>query len=1381
LGDFFLTFVRFVILMAQAVPISLYVTLEVVKVAQCRLFFDRDARMAHLVEEEGEAGGGAGGLVLRRPGRRRGALRRGLGGAGRGGGGAWMPMEAGRRGAAAGRPAGEEDEDEEAGVAGAAAPDGEGDDGNGNGQSNNSLLVPFTSRTTTLNEELGQIEYVLTDKTGTLTQNVMGFVAASVAVVSSGGAELFGALPAIGGGGGEGDAAAAAAAASALAPLGGSAAAAAATAAVDAAAAAAGCPPPAPSTPHRVALDPRLRRLAFCGGGSGGGLGLGSSDGTAAATTTASAVAELMTALSVCNTVVPTATDDGRMIFQATSPDEEALVMGAAMLGRRLVARGAGSAEVLSAALSSAAAASGVQPSTPAAAPAAPPPAKLVRHEVLAVLEFTSDRKRMAVAVRRPGGGSGGGSGGESGGVRVYVKGADNVVLARLKGAEGHQHQQRKQPQQQKDEGVRSPRELLRQAVAASAAAWGDEDGDDDGGGKPAAAAAPTAVDDDCSAEPHAQSVRAVKHHLARMSSSGLRTLVVAKRDLSDAAFAKWAADYRAAAALIGPERESRVSQCCEALERDLELLGATAVEDKLQEGAPEAVEALRRAGIRVWVLTGDKVETAVAVARSARLLPENGRVLRVFEGDLSPGSAWLAGAGGGGGGGGGNRGGAVAVAGGAGLAFSVPVPSASGSGPPEDCAAATLEAMLRAALAGRLPSEEEEEEEAQRGGKGRGPALPLPPSTPSSSSLPAAPLPWWRRLRRNRAADQHAASPNQHHPSSSAAGAAPSQPPFSVVIDGGALALALRTPRAQDALLSLLRPAASAVCCRVSPMQKAQVAAVVKARAGGVCLAIGDGANDVSMLQAAHVGCGLAGREGRAAVQAADFAFGQFRFLSRLILVHGRQSFLRNREVVLFAFYKNIAYVCCYALYSAHCGLSAQSIFYPAFIATYNAVWSAFPTIAFGLFEQDASDAQLLAHPGVYAETQRVSERDVIASWVRWALTGLWHGVVAFYVPTLALTGGFGAAFGGGGSVAAAEDGGGGDALSPSLPTALPGAGLGPRGESPSVYLLGAAVMTSVVLTVTAKVGLRTTHWTALNLATTAATLTGWFIFLAALAAASPSSPSLSGLAGLGTELLSNAPFWLSSVALAPLVALLPDFFWASAMRQVRPTGGQLLAERRVLEERARRKGLKVTEMVEAAPAAAAVDVEAQRQPAVAVAAARPAAPAAAPAAAAAALAPPPSAPPAPPRPTTMPISFAAGPEFTLAEEPTLAGEEEAALYDAWGGGGGGGGGGSGAGVGARAAAAAQQQQQRQAAAAAAAAANARRLLAGAHTKRQAASRPAAAAARAGSVGGGGMGGVEGGSGGGGGDASGVDLAAASAAPVLPPPRRSRPAGDEL
>jgi phospholipid-transporting ATPase len=96
-------------------------------------------------------------------------------------------------------------------------------------------------------------------------------------------------------------------------------------------------------------------------------------------------------------------------------------------------------------------------------------------------------------------------------------------------------------------------------------------------------------------------------------------------------------------------------------------------------------------------------------------------------------------------------------------------------------------------------------------------------------------------------------------------------------------------------------------ICCRATPKNKAEIVELVKEKTGQVTLAIGDGANDVSMIQAAHVGIGIYGREGTQALSASDYAIGEFRFLARLLFVHGTFSYKRIAKVILYSFYKNI------------------------------------------------------------------------------------------------------------------------------------------------------------------------------------------------------------------------------------------------------------------------------------------------------------------------------------------------------------------------------------------------------------------------------------------------------------------------------------------
>lgn len=114
-------------------------------------------------------------------------------------------------------------------------------------------------------------------------------------------------------------------------------------------------------------------------------------------------------------------------------------------------------------------------------------------------------------------------------------------------------------------------------------------------------------------------------------------------------------------------------------------------------------------------------------------------------------------------------------------------------------------------------------------------------------------------------------------------------------------------------------------ICCRVTPLQKAQVVDLIKRSKNAVTLAIGDGANDVSMIKTAHIGVGISGQEGMQAVLSSDYSIAQFRFLERLLLVHGRWSYYRMSKFLRYFFYKNIAFTFGHFWYAYFCGFSAQ------------------------------------------------------------------------------------------------------------------------------------------------------------------------------------------------------------------------------------------------------------------------------------------------------------------------------------------------------------------------------------------------------------------------------------------------------------------------
>uniref|UniRef100_A0A914MJU1 P-type ATPase C-terminal domain-containing protein n=1 Tax=Meloidogyne incognita TaxID=6306 RepID=A0A914MJU1_MELIC len=124
----------------------------------------------------------------------------------------------------------------------------------------------------------------------------------------------------------------------------------------------------------------------------------------------------------------------------------------------------------------------------------------------------------------------------------------------------------------------------------------------------------------------------------------------------------------------------------------------------------------------------------------------------------------------------------------------------------------------------------------------------------------------------------------------------------YALVINGESLVHALKTQH-EKIFLEIARNCTSVICCRVTPLQKAKVVELVKRNIKAVTLAIGDGANDVSMIRTAHIGVGISGHEGMQAVLSSDFSIGQFRYLERLLLVHGRQSYLRMCKFLRYFF----------------------------------------------------------------------------------------------------------------------------------------------------------------------------------------------------------------------------------------------------------------------------------------------------------------------------------------------------------------------------------------------------------------------------------------------------------------------------------------------
>ncbi|XP_027361174.1 phospholipid-transporting ATPase 3-like [Abrus precatorius] len=386
------------------------------------------------------------------------------------------------------------------------------------------------------------------------------------------------------------------------------------------------------------------------------------------------------------------------------------------------------------------------------------------------------------------------------------------------------------------------------------------------------------------------------REHLEQFGSAGLRTLCLAYKELNADVYESWNQKFIQAKSSLH-DREKKLDEVAELIENDLILIGSTAIEDKLQEGVPACIETLQRAGIKIWVLTGDKIETAINIAYACNLI--NNEMKQFVISSETDAIREVE-----------DRGDQVEIA---------------------KFIKEEVNKELKKCL-----------EEAQS---------------------------YFNSL---------------------------SGPKLALIIDGKCLMYAL-DPNLRVMLLKLSLNCHAVVCCRVSPLQKAQVTSLVKKGAQKITLSIGDGANDVSMIQAAHVGVGISGLEGMQAVMASDFAIAQFRYLEDLLLVHGRWSYLRICKVVTYFFYKNLTFTLTQFWFTFQTGFSGQRFYDDWFQSLYNVIFTALPVIIVGLFDKDVSASLSKKYPQLYRE----GIKNVFFKWrvvAIWAYFSIYQSLIFFY-----------------------------------------------------------------------------------------------------------------------------------------------------------------------------------------------------------------------------------------------------------------------------------------------------------------------------------------------------------------------------------------------
>jgi magnesium-transporting ATPase (P-type) len=543
--------------------------------------------------------------------------------------------------------------------------------------------------------------------------------------------------------------------------------------------------------------------------------------------------------ISVCHEVIAQKLDEGGCKWSAPSPDDEALVCAAAYFGYEFEDR-IGNV--------------------------------IVVHEretqiklkiaVLYTVAFTSKRKRMSVVIRDT-----------DGRIKVITKGADSVMFER---------------------GV----------------------------------------------DPTSAVFMQTKADIDTFSVEGLRCLVVAVKVLPEEAFAVWAAQYDAAWADLRElearklEHDNRIDRLEDELEMGFEIIGATAIEDRLQDGVPTAIEKLCQAGMKVLMLTGDKEETAINIAVACNLvLPSDYMDQIILNSTKAPTLS-------------------------AAVAILTDAITMQHSGTPQD---GSPDAVLSSneQTPPRTPRSflYSNVEENGRGSipdnfeETRGPTQTTGTPTGSSTTSPL----------------DHR-SKCQWANTSFMSTASTERKPLALIIDGPTLIFMMADDKCRSLLIQLIEMCKAVVFCRVSPDQKRMMVSFVQKESIGVrSLAVGDGANDVAMITAADVGVGIQGEEGVQAVNASDYAIAQFRFLVPLLLKHGRYNYLRMSTLVMFMFYKNILLSMTMFWASLRDGFSEQKIYTESGIQFYNLFYTSLPIIVTAVYDTDIPFQKVLDYPQLY------------------------------------------------------------------------------------------------------------------------------------------------------------------------------------------------------------------------------------------------------------------------------------------------------------------------------------------------------------------------------------------------------------------------------
>ncbi|XP_054958543.1 probable phospholipid-transporting ATPase IIB isoform X3 [Pan paniscus] len=357
-----------------------------------------------------------------------------------------------------------------------------------------------------------------------------------------------------------------------------------------------------------------------------------------------------------------------------------------------------------------------------------------------------------------------------------------------------------------------------------------------------------------------------LEEECGNMAREGLRTLVVAKKALTEEQYQDFESRYTQAK-LSMHDRSLKVAAVVESLEREMELLCLTGVEDQLQADVRPTLEMLRNAGIKIWMLTGDKLETATCIAKSSHLVSRT-QDIHIFRQVTSRGEAHL-----------------------------------------------ELNAFRR-----------------------------------------------------------------KHD--------------CALVISGDSLEVCLKYYEHEFVELACQCPAV--VCCRCSPTQKARIVTLLQQHTGRRTCAIGDGGNDVSMIQAADCGIGIEGKEGKQASLAADFSITQFRHIGRLLMVHGRNSYKRSAALGQFVMHRGLIISTMQAVFSSVFYFASIPLYQGFLMVGYATIYTMFPVFSLVL-DQDVKPEMAMLYPELYKDLTKGRSLS-FKTFLIWVLISIYQGGILMY-----------------------------------------------------------------------------------------------------------------------------------------------------------------------------------------------------------------------------------------------------------------------------------------------------------------------------------------------------------------------------------------------